>query len=175
MARHVDVIVIGGGHAGVEAAWAASSLLPKGTIAFVTMDPKQIGVMSCNPAIGGLGKGQIVREIDALGGVMARAIDATGIMFKMLNTSKGPAVWGPRAQADKDAYRDEVQRMVATRNNIEIIEATVEELIVEDGVVQGVMLDKPLLAKAVVLTTGTFMRGLMHTGDEQSKGGRVGE
>ncbi|MBC8203142.1 MAG: FAD-dependent oxidoreductase, partial [Planctomycetes bacterium] len=96
----VDVIVIGGGHAGVEAAWAASSVLPNGKIAFVTMDPRKIGVMSCNPAIGGLGKGQIVREIDALGGVMARAIDATGIMFKMLNTSKGPAVWGPRAQAD---------------------------------------------------------------------------
>ena len=175
MDNRVDVIVIGGGHAGVEAAWAASSALPKGKIAFVTMDASTIGVMSCNPAIGGLGKGQIVREIDALGGVMARAIDATGIMFKMLNTSKGPAVWGPRAQADKDAYRDEVQRMIATRNNIEIIEATVEELIVEDGVLQGVMLDGPLYAKAVVLTTGTFMRGLMHTGDEQSKGGRVGE
>tara|TARA_X000001036_G_scaffold68472_1_gene59505 strand:- start:1320 stop:3116 length:1797 start_codon:yes stop_codon:yes gene_type:complete len=175
MDNRVDVIVIGGGHAGVEAAWAASSALPKGKIAFVTMDASTIGVMSCNPAIGGLGKGQIVREIDALGGVMARAIDATGIMFKMLNTSKGPAVWGPRAQADKDAYRDEVQRMIATRNNIEIIEATVEELMVEDGVLQGVMLDGPLYAKAVVLTTGTFMRGLMHTGDEQSKGGRVGE
>jgi tRNA uridine 5-carboxymethylaminomethyl modification enzyme len=175
MARQVDVIVIGGGHAGVEAAWAASSVLPNGTIAFVTMDPRKIGVMSCNPAIGGLGKGQIVREIDALGGVMGRAIDAAGIMFKMLNTSKGPAVWGPRAQADKDAYRDEVQRLIAIRDNIEIIEATVEDLIVENGVVQGVMLDEPLLAKAVVLTTGTFMRGLMHTGDEQSKGGRVGE
>ena len=175
MQRKFDVIVIGGGHAGAEAAWAASSLLPNGTVAFITMDPKTIGVMSCNPAIGGLGKGQIVREIDALGGIMARAIDATGIMFKMLNTSKGPAVWGPRAQADKDAYRDEVQRMISTRNNIEVIEATVDELIVEEGVVQGVMLDEPLLAKAVVLTTGTFMRGLMHTGDTQEKGGRVGE
>ncbi|MDP7009312.1 MAG: FAD-dependent oxidoreductase, partial [Phycisphaerales bacterium] len=107
MQRSFDIVVIGGGHAGAEAAWAASSLLPNGNIAFVTMDPRNIGVMSCNPAIGGLGKGQIVREIDALGGIMARAIDATGIMFKMLNTSKGPAVWGPRAQADKDAYRDE--------------------------------------------------------------------
>jgi tRNA uridine 5-carboxymethylaminomethyl modification enzyme len=175
MSRTVDVIVIGGGHAGVEAAWAASSLLPDGKIAFVTMDPRKIGVMSCNPAIGGLGKGQIVREIDALGGVMARAIDATGIMFKMLNTSKGPAVWGPRAQADKDAYRDEVQRLIATRQNIEIIEATVEDILVEDGEIKGVMLDEPLLAPAVVLTTGTFMRGLMHTGDSKEKGGRVGE
>ncbi len=175
MTRAVDVIIIGGGHAGVEAAWAASSMLPNGKIAFITMDPQTIAVMSCNPAIGGLGKGQIVREIDALGGVMARAIDATGIMFKMLNTSKGPAVWGPRAQADKDAYRDEVQRLIATRANIEIIEATVEDILVEDGEIKGVMLDEPLYAKTVVLTTGTFMRGLMHTGDTQEKGGRVGE
>ena len=175
MARSVDVIVIGGGHAGVEAAWAASSMLPDGNIAFVTMDQKTIGVMSCNPAIGGLGKGQIVREIDALGGVMARAIDATGIMFKMLNTSKGPAVWGPRAQADKNAYRDEIQRLLSTRSNIEIIESIVDDLIVEDGRIVGVMLDEPLHAKAVVLTTGTFMRGLMHTGDSQEKGGRVDE
>ena len=175
MTSSVDVIVIGGGHAGVEAAWAASSMLPNGTVAFVTMDTRKIGVMSCNPAIGGLGKGQIVREIDALGGVMARAIDATGIMFKMLNTSKGPAVWGPRAQADKDAYKEEVQRLIATRSNIKVIEVTVDDLIVEEGEVKGVMLDEPLYAKAVVLTTGTFMRGLMHTGESQEKGGRVGE
>lgn len=175
MNRTCDVIVIGGGHAGVEAAWAASSMLPQGTIAFVTMDASKIGVMSCNPAIGGLGKGQIVREIDALGGLMGRAIDATGIMFKMLNTSKGPAVWGPRAQADKDAYRDEIQRLVATRSNIEVIEATVDDLIVEDGEIKGVMLDEPLHSPAVVLTTGTFMRGLMHTGEAKEKGGRVGE
>jgi len=175
MSRTVDVIVIGGGHAGVEAAWAASSVLPDSTIAFVTMDTKKIGVMSCNPAIGGLGKGQIVREIDALGGLMGLAIDATGIMFKMLNTSKGPAVWGPRAQADKDAYRDEIQRLIATRSNIEVIEATVDDLLVEDGVIKGVLLEEPLLASSVVLTTGTFMRGLMHTGEDQEKGGRVGE
>ncbi len=175
MSSSVDVIVIGGGHAGVEASWAASSMLSNGTVAFLTMDISKIGVMSCNPAIGGLGKGQIVREIDALGGVMARAIDATGIMFKMLNTSKGPAVWGPRAQADKDAYKDEVQRLIATKTNIEIIEATVDDLIVEGGEIKGVMLDEPLYAKAVVLTTGTFMRGLMHTGESQEQGGRVGE
>ena len=133
MTPYYDVIVIGGGHAGVEAAWAASSVLQDGKIALVTMDASTIGVMSCNPAIGGLGKGQIVREIDALGGIMGRAIDATGIMFKMLNTSKGPAVWGPRAQADKDAYKEEVQRLIATRSNIEVIEATVDDLLVEEG------------------------------------------
>lgn len=175
MTPSVDVIVIGGGHAGVEAAWAASSLLPDGKVAFITMDANTIGVMSCNPAIGGLGKGQIVREIDALGGLMGRAIDATGIMFKMLNTSKGPAVWGPRAQADKDAYRDEIQRLISTRSNIEVIESTVDDLIVEEGEIKGVMLDEPLYASAVVLTTGTFMRGLMHTGESKEKGGRVGE
>ena len=175
MTPSVDVIVIGGGHAGVEAAWASSSLLPDGKVAFITMDANTIGVMSCNPAIGGLGKGQIVREIDALGGLMGRAIDATGIMFKMLNTSKGPAVWGPRAQADKDAYRDEIQRLISTRSNIEVIESTVDDLIVEEGEIKGVMLDEPLYASAVVLTTGTFMRGLMHTGESKEKGGRVGE
>jgi tRNA uridine 5-carboxymethylaminomethyl modification enzyme len=129
MSETFDVIVIGGGHAGVEAAWAASSMLKDGRIAFITMDQRTIGVMSCNPAIGGIGKGQIVREIDALGGLMGRAIDATGIMFKMLNTSKGPAVWGPRAQADKDAYRDEIQRLIKTRSNIEIIEGIVDDLV----------------------------------------------
>ena len=133
MSETFDVIVIGGGHAGVEAAWAASSMLKDGRIAFITMDQRTIGVMSCNPAIGGIGKGQIVREIDALGGLMGRAIDATGIMFKMLNTSKGPAVWGPRAQADKDAYRDEIQRLIKTRSNIEIIEGIVDDLVVEGG------------------------------------------
>ena len=110
MRDHYDVIVIGGGHAGTEAAWAAASVLEQtggGQVALVTMDPARIGQMSCNPAIGGLGKGQMVREIDALGGLMALAIDATGIMFKMLNTSKGAAVRGPRAQADKYAYAAE--------------------------------------------------------------------
>ena len=116
MREHYDIIVIGGGHAGTEAAWAAASILREkgngsgepGRVALITMDPSRIGQMSCNPAIGGLGKGQIVREIDALGGLMGRAIDATGIMFKMLNTSKGAAVRGPRAQADKYAYAAEV-------------------------------------------------------------------
>ena len=128
MQSRYDVIVIGGGHAGTEAAWAAASALAASvahgegshphaagaTVALITMDPAKIGAMSCNPAIGGLAKGQIVREIDALGGIMGRAIDASGIMFKMLNISKGPAVRGPRAQADKYAYATEVQRLIST-------------------------------------------------------------
>ncbi|MDP6602353.1 MAG: tRNA uridine-5-carboxymethylaminomethyl(34) synthesis enzyme MnmG [Phycisphaerales bacterium] len=167
-----DVIVIGGGHAGVEAAWAAASVLNGGRVALITMDPATIGVMSCNPAIGGLAKGQIVREVDALGGLMGRAIDATGIMFRMLNTSKGPAVRGPRAQADKKAYRDEIQRLIKSNESIEIICATVEDLLVCDGRVVGVRAGEDLLADAVVLTTGTFMRGLMHVGDDRQQGGR---
>ena len=118
MHSRYDVIVVGGGHAGTEAAWAAASGLAHhggGRVALITMDPSRIGQMSCNPAIGGLAKGQMVREIDALGGLMGLAIDATGIMFRMLNTSKGAAVRGPRAQADKYAYAAEVQRLISTR------------------------------------------------------------
>ncbi|HBZ97603.1 MAG TPA: tRNA uridine-5-carboxymethylaminomethyl(34) synthesis enzyme MnmG, partial [Phycisphaerales bacterium] len=126
MPDRYDVIVIGGGHAGTEAAWAAASVLAgRGRVALVTMDPSRIGTMSCNPAIGGLAKGQIAREIDAMGGLMGLAIDATGIMFKMLNTSKGPAVRGPRAQADKEAYRVEVQRLLARAPNLDVIAAAV--------------------------------------------------
>ena len=170
-----DVIVIGGGHAGVEAAWAAAGL--GASVLLVTMDPTKIGAMSCNPAIGGLAKGQIVREIDALDGVMGRAIDATGIQFRVLNTSRGAAVHGPRAQADKYRYAREVQRILSTRTNIEIDAATVDELMVDDrGVCIGAMIaGAPCRASAVVLTTGTFMRGLMHTGEHQTRGGRVDE
>ncbi|MDG2055075.1 MAG: tRNA uridine-5-carboxymethylaminomethyl(34) synthesis enzyme MnmG [Phycisphaerales bacterium] len=177
-----DVVVIGGGHAGVEACWAAASAIgPEGRVALVTMDPSKIGVMSCNPAIGGLGKGQIVREIDALGGVMGRAADATGIMFKMLNTSKGAAVRGPRCQNDKYEYAREVQRLIAGRSNIDIIAACVDELLVEKNKIVGVQLElanqrsAQVITDAVVLTTGTFMRALMHTGQQSTPGGRVGE
>ncbi len=209
-----DVIVIGGGHAGTEAAWAAASVLrDRGRVALVTMDPSRIGTMSCNPAIGGLAKGQMAREIDALGGLMGLAIDATGIMFKMLNTSKGPAVRGPRAQADKEAYRVEVQRLLARASNIDVLAASVDDVVVEGGHVVGIDLpagsgivqprpdrdaDDPearprsiyaaepaeadrssrprrLLASSVVLTTGTFMRALMHTGDAVTPGGRADE
>lgn len=140
MRRAFDVIVIGGGHAGVEAAWASASVLQHGgggRVALVTLDPAKIGVMSCNPAIGGLAKGQMVREIDALGGVMGRAADATGIQFKVLNASRGPAVRGPRCQSDKRAYAAEVQRLVAGREGIEVIGGEVESFVVEPESGQG--------------------------------------
>ncbi len=186
------VIVIGGGHAGVEAAWAAANLLGRpASVVLVTLEPAKVGVMSCNPAIGGLAKGQLVREIDALGGLMGLATDATGIQFKVLNASRGPAVRGPRAQCDKHAYARVVQGMLAARPEIRIIGASVEQLLV-DGAgtararVRGVVIQpreggKPvgepveLRAPAVVLTTGTFMRGLMHTGEQRTEGGRFGE
>ncbi len=176
------VIVIGGGHAGAEAAWAAANMLRdegdhfRGRVALVTLRLDKIGVMSCNPAIGGLAKGQMVREIDALGGLMGLAADATGIQFKVLNASKGPAVRGPRCQSDKYRYAAEVQRLLRTRDNLDLIEAPVEDLLVEHGQCVGVILpDQILRADAVVLTTGTFMRGLMHTGPRKTEGGRIGE
>jgi tRNA uridine 5-carboxymethylaminomethyl modification enzyme len=193
--RSYQVIIIGGGHAGVEAAWAAANLLPEpGSVALVTIDPAKIGVMSCNPAIGGLAKGQLVREIDALGGLMGLATDATGIQFRVLNTSRGLAVHGPRAQCDKHAYAEEVQRLIASRPEIDVIPGTVESFVIEHSRVRGVIvrptpnagavpdpdlnfahLTFELSAPAVVLTTGTFMRGLMHTGEHKTQGGRFGE
>lgn len=172
--------MIGGGHAGVEAAWAAANLLPavdgRATVALVSLDPTKIGVMSCNPAIGGLAKGQLVREIDAMGGLMGLATDATGIQFRVLNSTKGPAVHGPRAQCDKHAYAEMVQRMIASRREIEVIAGAVDELLIERGVCVGVMLGgETMRAAGVVLTTGTFMRGLMHTGESKTSGGRYGE
>src|SRR5205807_9081913 len=127
--RDYDIVVIGGGHAGSEAAWAASRL--GASVALITLDPSRIGQMSCTPAIGGLAKGQMVREVDALGGLMGRAIDASGIQFRMLNRSKGPAVWGPRAQADKYKYALEVQRLLATCPNLDIITGEVLEIVTE--------------------------------------------
>ncbi|MEZ6233032.1 MAG: FAD-dependent oxidoreductase [Phycisphaerales bacterium] len=223
--RRYSVVVIGGGHAGVEAAWAAANALAgleaegrgrvgAARVALVTLDPSKIGVMSCNPANGGLAKGQLVREIDAMGGLMGLATDATGIQFKMLNTSKGPAVWGPRAQCDKHAYAEAVQAMLASRAEIEVVGGAVDDLIVEDaggggGAADGdgawdaprrvvgvfvsaapeargwtpremmrhrrVVETERIEADAVVLTTGTFMRALMHTGETRTEGGRHGE
>lgn len=180
------MIVIGGGHAGAEAAWSAANLLPAGEfgprgVLLVTMDPSKIGAMSCNPSIGGLAKGQLVREVDAMGGLMGLAADATGIMFKVLNASRGLAVRGPRAQCDKHAYARVVRGLLASRPEIEVLAGSVEELIVERGRIGGVVVrgaDGGVSARrspAVVLTTGTFMRGLMHTGESRTKGGRFGE
>lgn len=179
------VIVVGGGHAGVEAAWAAANLFSSrgfgsSSVALVTLDPARMGVMSCNPAIGGLAKGQLVREIDALGGLMGLAADHTGIQFKVLNTSKGPAVHGPRAQCDRHAYAEKVQELIASRIEIDVIAGSVERLIVESGRLRGLIIrtsgrDITINSHAVVLTTGTFMRGLMHRGEHKTEGGRHGE
>src|ERR1700727_2024108 len=133
MKQSYDILVIGGGHAGAEAAWAASRL--GASVAMVTLDPSRVGQMSCNPAIGGLAKGQMVREVDALGGLMGIATDNTGIQFRMLNRSKGPAVWGPRAQADKYKYAVEVQRLLMTCPNLQIIPGEVAEIQTQSNVV----------------------------------------
>ncbi|WP_336231859.1 tRNA uridine-5-carboxymethylaminomethyl(34) synthesis enzyme MnmG [Thalassospira sp. CH_XMU1458] len=171
-----DVIVVGGGHAGCEAAAAAARM--GASTALVTHRADRIGEMSCNPAIGGLGKGHMVREVDALDGVMGRAIDRAGIQFRMLNRSKGPAVRGPRAQADRKLYRQAVQDMLAEQENLTILEGGVEDLIIDDnnrvkGVVTGDGTE--YLAGAVVLTTGTFLNGLIHIGEKSEPAGRMGD
>ena len=174
-----DVVVVGAGHAGTEAAAAAARLGAKTALLTISLDT--VGQMSCNPAIGGVAKGQIVREIDALGGLMGRAIDATGIQFRLLNRRKGPAMHSPRAQADKRAYQQEVKRLVEFQPNLSLRQEVVEDLVVEpDGEgerVAGVRVrgDAVYLARAVVLTTGTFLQALMHTGEAKTPGGRAGE
>ncbi|MFZ2871319.1 tRNA uridine-5-carboxymethylaminomethyl(34) synthesis enzyme MnmG [Zavarzinia sp.] len=170
-----DVIVIGGGHAGCEAAAAAARFSARTLL--LTHRIETIGEMSCNPAIGGLAKGHLVREIDALDGVMARAIDRGGIQFRMLNQSKGPAVRGPRAQADRKLYRRAVQALLAEQAGLDILAAPAEDLIVEGGRIAGVVLadGREISCAAVVLTTGTFLRGLIHIGEEKIPAGRVGE
>ncbi len=171
-----DVIVVGGGHAGCEAAGAAARLGAR--TALVTHRRDSIGVMSCNPAIGGLGKGHLVREIDALDGVMGRVADAAGIQFRVLNASKGPAVRGPRAQADRKLYRQAMQAVLGAQANLTIVAAAVEDLVIDGGGrCSGVrtVLGEILAAGAVVLTTGTFLRGMIHIGEEKIPAGRVGE
>ena len=170
-----DVIVVGGGHAGCEAAAAAARLGAK--TALVTHKIETIGEMSCNPAIGGVGKGHLVREIDALDGLMARVIDQAGIQYRLLNRSKGPAVQGPRAQADRRLYKEAMQEALRQITDLCLIADPVEDLLVENGSVQGVLgaSGQRYQAGAVVITTGTFLRGVIHLGEQQTPAGRVGE
>jgi tRNA uridine 5-carboxymethylaminomethyl modification enzyme len=174
-AHSFDVIVIGGGHAGCEAASAAARMGTK--TALVTHRFATIGAMSCNPAIGGLGKGHLVREVDALDGLMGRVADAGGIQFRMLNRRKGPAVRGPRAQADRKLYAAAMQTAIRETTNLSVIEGEADELIVSNGRVVGIRLGdgRELSAGAVVITTGTFLRGLIHLGEKNWPAGRVGE
>jgi len=170
-----DIIVVGAGHAGCEAAHAAARMGQRTLL--LTMDPSRIALMSCNPAIGGLAKGQLVREVDALGGVMALATDATGIQFRMLNASKGPAVQSPRAQADRELYNSWMVEYIRAVPNLDVAAGMATDLLTESGRISGVRTDdgSEIHARAVVCTTGTFLDGLMHTGLTQSLGGRFGE
>ena len=170
-----DVLVVGGGHAGVEAAAAAARMGAK--VALLTMRRDMIGEMSCNPAIGGLGKGHLVREIDALDGLMAKAIDASGIQFRMLNRSRGAAVQGPRAQADRALYKSAIQQLLDDTHGLTVIEAMVGDVIITDGRFSGFITEDGVSyhAPAAVLTTGTFLGGIIHLGSERSPAGRFGE
>ncbi|MBV9955031.1 MAG: FAD-dependent oxidoreductase, partial [Pseudolabrys sp.] len=175
MTLRFDVIVIGGGHAGCEAAHAAARMGAE--TALVTHRFATVGAMSCNPAIGGLGKGHLVREIDALDGLMGRVADSAGIQFRVLNRRKGPAVRGPRTQADRKLYAAAMQAEIQNTPNLTVIEAEADDLVIRDGTVQGVQLKdgRALATSGVVLTTGTFLRGLIHIGEEKIPAGRVGE
>lgn len=173
--KHFDVIVIGGGHAGIEASHAAARMGAQTLL--VTMSRATIGVMSCNPAIGGLGKGHLVREVDALDGIMGRMADQAGIQFRLLNRRKGPAVQGPRTQADRKIYREAVQTELASRDGLTIVEGEAADLLVDNDHVAGVELadGSQIGAHAVILTTGTFLRGIIHIGDQRLSGGRMGD
>ncbi|MGZ6211745.1 MAG: FAD-dependent oxidoreductase, partial [Candidatus Binataceae bacterium] len=175
MVQRYDVMVIGGGHAGCEAAAASARMGAK--TALLTHRFATIGAMSCNPAIGGLGKGHLVREIDALDGLMGRVADQGGIQFRVLNRRKGPAVRGPRAQADRKLYAAAMQVAIRETAGLDVIEGEADDLQISDGRVTGVRLadGREFAAGAVVLTTGTFLRGLIHIGEKQTPAGRVGE
>ncbi len=178
MPADYDIVVIGGGHGGVEAARASAILGHK--TALVTLDPDRIGEMSCNPAIGGVGKGQMVREIDALGGLMGLAADATGIQFRMLNCSKGPAVWGPRCQSDRHQYAAWVQEALAGQENLTIVAGEATSILIEDQRAVGVRISRDgsesdISALAVIVASGTFLNGRLHCGEKIWPGGRYGE
>src|SRR6195952_560008 len=175
MQNSFDVIVIGGGHAGSEAATAAARMGARTVL--VTHRFVTIGTMSCNPAIGGLGKGHLVREVDALDGLMGRVADAAGIQFRMLNRRKGPAVRGPRAQADRKLYAAAMQAVIIETTNLSVVEGEADELVLSGGRVTGIRLadGRELSAGGVVITTGTFLRGLIHLGENNWPAGRAGE
>ena len=175
MNKDFDVIVVGAGHAGCEAAWAAAKL--GAHVGVCTLSTSTVAHMPCNPAIGGTAKGHLVREIDALGGLMGEAIDATGIQFKLLNRSRGPAVWSPRAQADKRVYGEWMRARLSSHPNIEWVIGRAGQLLVSNGRVAGLALEdgRHLKAASVVVTTGTFLNGLIHVGAERTPAGRAGE
>ncbi len=175
MTFNYDVIVVGAGHAGCEAAAAAANLGSRTLL--ITMDMNKIAQMSCNPAVGGIAKGQIVREIDALGGYMGIVTDQTAIQFRMLNRSKGPAMWSPRAQSDRARFIDRWRGILENIPNLSIWQDMVRELIIENGEVRGVRtgMNVRFRAGAVVLTNGTFLNGLLHIGRTQIRGGRIAE
>ena len=175
MILHYDVLVIGGGHAGCEAACASANMGAKTCL--VTMDMNKIAQMSCNPAVGGIAKGQIVREIDALGGQMGLAPDATAIQFRMLNRSKGPAMWSPRAQCDRGKFIWEWRNILDKTDNLDIWQDQADELLVENKCAVGVktIWGVELRAKAIIITAGTFLNGLMHIGRTMVPGGRIAE
>ncbi len=170
-----DVVVVGGGHAGADAAHASARLGAR--TALVTLRKDDLGVMSCNPAIGGLGKGHLVREIDAMDGIMGRAADQAGIQFRLLNRRKGPAVQGPRAQADRKLYQKAIHAQIANQPNLQVIEGEVADFLIEQGDIAGVSLadGSEIKSGAVVLTVGTFLRGMIHVGQESRSGGRMGD